>query len=131
MTTNRQFSLALQALTELQTETSTPPPSGQPVPAAPDLSTVLTEMGPLPRQALFLGVASDGLPVLLNLHDPHPGPMLVAGDAGSGKTVFLQTIVHSVAQTQSSEDVQYGVITDHPEEWERDRKSTRLNSSHG
>jgi hypothetical protein len=118
MTTNRQFSLALQALTELKTETSTPPPSGQPVPAAPNLSTVLAEMGSLPRQALFLGVASDGLPVLLNLHDPHPGPMLVAGDAGSGKTVFLQTIVHSVTQIHSSDDVQLGVITAHPEEWE-------------
>ena len=118
MTTNRQFSLALQALTELKTETSTPLPSDQPAPAAPTLSTVLTEMGPLPRQALFLGVAPDGLPVLLNLHDPHPGPVLVAGDAGSGKTVFLQTIVHSVGQTQSTEDVQYGVITAHPEEWE-------------
>lgn len=118
MTTNRQFSITLQALTELKTETSTSLPSGQPVPAAPSLSTVLAEMGPLPRQALFLGIALDGLPVLLNLHDPHPGPMLVAGDAGSGKTGFLQTIVHSVAQTHSAEDVQLGVITSHPEEWE-------------
>jgi hypothetical protein len=75
-------------------------------------------MGPLPQQALFLGVASDGLPVLLNLHDPHPGPVLVAGDAGSGKTVFLQTIVNSVARTHSSDDLQYGVITSHPDEWE-------------
>jgi hypothetical protein len=116
MTTNRQFSLTLQALAELKTETSTPPP--QPIPVAPSLGTVLAEMGPLPRQALFLGVASDGLPVLLNLHDPHPGPVLVAGDAGVGKTLFLQNIVHSVAQTHSSEDVQLGVITAHPEEWE-------------
>lgn len=118
MSNNHQFSQALQALTELKTETSTPPPAGQPVPAALSLSTVLAEMGPLPRQALFLGVASDGLPVLLNLHDPHPGSMLVAGDAGSGKTAFLQTIVHSVAQTHSSDDVQLGIITAHPEEWE-------------
>jgi len=118
MTTNRQFSLALQALTDLKTETSTPPLSGHSVPVAPSLSTVLAEMGPLPHQALFLGVASDGLPVLLNLHDPHPGPVLVAGDAGSGKTVFLQTIVHSVAQTHSSDDLQLGVITSHPDEWE-------------
>ena len=118
MTTNRQFSLALQALTELKTETSTPPPAGQPVPAAPSLSTVLTEMGPLPRQALFLGVASDGLPVLLNLHDPHPGPMLVSGDVGSGKTAFLQTVAHSVTQTHRSNDVEFGVITNYPDEWE-------------
>jgi len=115
MSTNRQFSLALQALTEPNTDTSTPPPSGQPVPAAPSLSTVLAEMGPLPHQSLFLGVASDGLPVLLNLHDPQPGPMLVAGDAGSGKTAFLQTLAHSVEQTHQSNDVQFGVITNYPD----------------
>ncbi len=118
MTTNRQFSLALQALTELKTETSTPPPAGQPVPAAPSLSTVLAELGPLPRQALFLGVASDGLPVLLNLYDSHPGAMLIAGDAGSGKTAFLQTVAHSVTQTHRSNDVEFGVITNYPDEWE-------------
>jgi len=118
MTTNRQFSLALQALTELKTETSTPLPAGQPVPAAPSLSTVLSEMGPLPRQALFLGVASDGLPVLLNLNDSHPGAMLIAGDAGSGKTAFLQTVAHSVTQTHRSNDVEFGVITNYPDEWE-------------
>lgn len=118
MTTNHQFSLALQALAELKTETSTPLPSGQPVPAAPSLSTVLAEMGPLPRQALFLGVASDGLPVLLNLYDSHPGAMLIAGDAGSGKTAFLQTVAHSVTQTHRSNDVEFGVITNYPDEWE-------------
>ncbi|HUE98379.1 MAG TPA: FtsK/SpoIIIE domain-containing protein [Anaerolineales bacterium] len=116
MTTNRQFSMALQALTELKTETSMP--GSKPMPAAPALNDVLAEIGPLPLEALFLGVASDGLPVLLNLYDPYPGPMLVAGDAGSGKTAFLQSIAHSVALTRSSDDVQFGVITNYPEEWE-------------
>ena len=117
MTTNRQFSMALQALTELNTETTeTTPP--KPIPAAPALDDVLTEIGPLPREALLLGIASDNLPVLLNLYDPHPGPMLVAGDAGAGKTAFLQTIAQSVVQTHSSSDVQYGVLTNYPEEWE-------------
>ncbi len=113
---SREFSLALQALTELKTETSTPP-SDKPTPAAPALSDVLAEIGSLPLEALFLGIASDGLPVLLNLHDPHPGPMLIAGDAGSGKTAFLQTIAHSLAQTHSSNDIQFGVITNYPDEW--------------
>lgn len=114
MTTNRRFSQALQALAELKTE-STP----QPVPAAPSLREVLAEIGSLPREALFLGVASDGLPVLLNLHNPHPGPMLIAGDAGAGKTAFLHTIARSVALTQRAKDVQFGVITNYPDEWER------------
>lgn len=112
----RQFSLALEALAELKTETSSL--QSKPVPAVPALSGVLTEIGPLPREALFLGIASDGLPVLLNLRDPLPGPILVAGDAGSGKTGFLQTIAHAVTQTHNSEDVQFGVITNHTDEWE-------------
>jgi hypothetical protein len=116
MPTNRQFSLTLQALTELKPDTSTPPP--RPLPAAPALSDVLAEIGSLPIEALFLGVATDGLPVLLNLYDSHPGPLLVAGDAGSGKTAFLQTIAHSVEQTHSSNDIQFGVITNYPDEWE-------------
>jgi hypothetical protein len=116
MPTNRQFSMALQALTELKTETSDS--SSKSVPAAPTLHDVLSEIGSLPREALFLGVASDNLPVLLNLHDPHPGPILIAGDAGSGKTVFLQTVAQSVIQSHNPNDVQFGVITGNPDEWE-------------
>ncbi len=115
-TTNRQFSLALESLVELKAENTTPP--SKPMPAAPTLSQVLAEIGPLPREALFLGVASDGLPVLLNLHDPVPGPMLITSDAGAGKTSFLQTIARSVTQTHGSKDVQFGIITDHPDEWD-------------
>jgi hypothetical protein len=117
MPTNRQFSLTLQALTELKADTSTPP--SKPMPAAPALSEVLAELGSLPAEALFLGVANDGLPVLLNLYDSHPGPILISGDAGSGKTAFLQTIVQSVEQTHPSNDIQFGVITNYPDEWER------------
>lgn len=119
MPTNRQFSIALQALTELKTETSAPASAAKPtIGVAPALSDVLAELGPLPLEALFLGVASDNLPVLLNLYDPHPGPMLIAGDAGSGKTAFLQTLGQSVMQTRKSTDVQFGVITNYPDEWE-------------
>ena len=118
MPTNRQFSIALQALTELKTETSTAASSGKPVPAAPALSDVLAEIGPLPREALFLGIASDNLPVLLNLYDPHPGPMLIAGDAGAGKTAFLQTIAQSVMRTHDANDVQFGIVTNYPDEWQ-------------
>jgi hypothetical protein len=43
--------------------------------------------------------------------------VLIAGDAGSGKTAFLQTVAHSVAQTHRSTDVEFGVITNYPDEW--------------
>lgn len=71
----------------------------------------------MPREALFLGVASDDLPVLLNLHDPIPGPILITADAGSGKTALLQTIALAAGQMHQPENVQFGVLTNHPDEW--------------
>jgi hypothetical protein len=116
---NRQFSLALEALAELKSETKSLPLRGTPLPAAPDLDNVLTEIGPLPREALLLGVASDGLPVLLNLYDPLPGPILIAGDPGSGKTAFLQTIMESARRTHQPDAMQIAVIARHTDEWDK------------
>ena len=113
---NRQFSLALESYLELKTEAAPPRPA--PLPAPPNLDTVLAGIGPLPREALFLGIASDGLPVLLNLHDPAPGPLLVPGEAGSGKTDFLRSIVRALIRSHKASELQYGVLTGHPDEWE-------------
>ena len=118
MTSNRRFSSALQALTELKAETPAQHAVGKPAPIAPTLENVLSRIGAIPGEALFLGVASDGLPVLLNLYDPHPGPMLIAGDAGSGKTAFLRTIAHALPHTHRSADIQFGVLTNYPDEWQ-------------
>jgi hypothetical protein len=127
VTTNRRFSIVsravdgaldLRSLTELKTETPTPSEdANQNESGVPTLERVLTRIGSIPSEALFLGVASDGLPVLLNLYDSHPGPLLIAGDEGSGKTVFLRTIARAAAQTHRSEDVQFGIVTNYPDEW--------------
>ena len=99
---NRQFSLALESLADLRPEFETqhsetdPESRLTPVPFAPSLESALDEVGPMPRKALFMGIAPDGLPVLLNLHDPAPGPILVVGDPGAGKTAFLQNIARGV-----------------------------------
>ncbi len=119
MTTNRKFSLDLLDRLKLGGNQSSDPDPDQPAGAAPSLERVLSEIGPLPRQALFIGVASDGLPVLLNLHDPSPGPMLVIGEKGAGKTSFLRSIGRSLSLTHSEGDTQYGVITTRPGEWEK------------
>jgi hypothetical protein len=113
----RNFSLALEALTELQPEIAAAV-QAKPVPAAPSLADSLSELGPLPREALLLGLASDGLPVLLNLQDPHPGPLLVAADPGAGKTALLQVIAQASTEMHAPSDVQFGVISNHPDEWE-------------
>ena len=118
MTTTRQFSLALEALLELNEDVASPSLRAKPVLAAPTLHGVLAEIGALPREALFLGVALDGLPMLLNLNDSIPGPILIVGEAGSGKTAYLQMIAQTVQQTQPAANVQFAVITNRPDEWE-------------
>jgi hypothetical protein len=112
-----RYSMMLEALAELKPEVDAARRAQQPVPDQPALNEVLAEFGPMPAEALFLGVASDGLPVLLNLHDPFPGPILLCGDAGTGKTAFLQTIASAAAQKHSPEELQFGVLTSHPDEW--------------
>ncbi|MCC6301021.1 MAG: NACHT domain-containing protein [Anaerolineales bacterium] len=119
---NRQFSLALDALAELKAEIQTLQPG--PLPAAPALTDVLRGLGALPREALFLGMASDGLPVLLNLHDPVPGPVLIVGDAGAGKTAFLKNIARVVALTHAPSEVKFGVISSHLDEWQEIQDSS-------
>ena len=116
MTETNRYALMLQAYAELKPEIETAR-QVSPVPALPPLSEVITEFGPMPGEALFLGVASDGLPVLLNLHDPVPGPLLIVGDPGSGKTVLLQTIARAVEKMHQPEELQFGVLTSYPDEW--------------
>jgi hypothetical protein len=83
----------------------------------PSLQQVLRRIGPLPKDALFLGLAEDGLPVLLNLWNPAPGPVLIAGDSHAGKTGLLQTIGRFAVATHDAREIQYGVITNHPQQW--------------
>ncbi len=110
-----RFDIMIDALVELAQEEQahqTPP-----VPGLPTLRSVLADASPLPREALFLGLAEDGLPVLLNLNDPVPGPILITGDQASGKTRLLQTVAHAADLLHTPSDVQYVVITSHPKEW--------------
>src|SRR5512138_1121732 len=98
--TNR-FALMLEALTELVQEekqarlgdgdTFNMTEDGS-APAIPSLRDVIAANASMPREALFLGLAEDGLPVLLNLYDSIPGPLLIIGDQASGKTRLLQAI---------------------------------------
>lgn len=117
-----RYELMMEALSELKPEIesaqqSVSPAKPQPTQTLPSLSEVLNEFGLMPPEALFLGVASDGLPVLLNLHDPVPGPMLIAGDAGTGKTAVLQMIALAAGMMHQPDQLQFGALTSHPEEW--------------
>jgi len=89
----------------------------KPIPSQPPLDDVLEQFGPMPSEALFLGVAFDELPVLLNLHDPIPGPLLIVSDPGTGKTDLLNTIARAVEKMHQPSEVLFGTLTNHPDEW--------------
>ncbi len=116
MSTSDQFLLALEAYQEVQAELRH---EGRPLPVSPNTSAPESSMAQpasLPDGSLLLGLAEDGLPVLLDLYNPAPGPLLVAGDGGSGKTALLQSLARA-AGLQDPGDIQFGVITPFPEEW--------------
>jgi len=113
---DNRYDLMMEVYTELKSEMDAARRT-KPMPAHPPLSNVLTDFGPMPDEALFLGVAFDELPVLLNLHDSTPGPLLIVGDPGTGKTALLQTIARATEIMHQPELVQFGTVTNHPDEW--------------
>ena len=117
MTEINRYALMMEALNELKPEIEFVARQLKAQPAQPPLNEVLADYGPMPREALFLGVAPDKLPVLLNLHDPVPGPLLIAADPGAGKTALLQTIALAAGIMHQPDDLQFGVLTNHPDEW--------------
>lgn len=84
----------------------------------PFLSDVLAELGPLPREAMFTGIATDDLPVLLNLHDPVPGPILVISDQ---PTEFLITLAEAAVMMHSPNDLQFNILSDLRFDWQGPR----------
>ncbi|HLO13306.1 MAG TPA: hypothetical protein VK206_00655 [Anaerolineales bacterium] len=118
MTEINRYALMMEALNELKQETdSTRQTKPTPTHTQPLLSEVLAGYSPMPTDVLFLGVADDDLPILLDLHDPIPGPILIAADPGAGKTTMLQTIALAAGAMHQPDDLQFGVLTNHPDEW--------------
>ena len=118
-----RYALMMEALNELKGELKQEVDSTRqdnqvkPTPAMPSLNEVLADYGPMPHESLFLGVASDNLPVLLNLHDSVPGPILITADPGAGKTKMLQTVALAAGMMHQPANLQFGVLTNHPDEW--------------
>lgn len=107
----------LNALREVQVELGQAPPSGGPL--FPVLSDTLETIGRIPGNAILFGIAADGLPLLLHLRDPRPGPLLVTGDRGSGKTAFLKAVLRAASHLNRPGSVHFAVLTDYPDEWNR------------
>lgn len=60
---------------------------------------------PIPPIAAVLGLAEDGAPLLIRLPSPDVAHVLVSGTTGSGKTVLLQTMITSMAMSNSPDDL--------------------------
>lgn len=116
MDTTNRFALMFETMAELIPEIQAA--NASPSLAIPYLSSFLQGFTPLPHDAIFLGVANDGLPVLLNLRDPLPGPVLIVGDKGSGKSKLLKIIARAVDESHDPEDIRYAVLTDEMKGWE-------------
>ena len=116
METENRFALTFETMAELIPEIRAA--NANAALALPNLTHVLQEYTPLPPEALFLGIANDGLPVLLNLRDPVPGPVLIAGDKGSGKTRLLQIIARAIDESHDPELIRYAVVTDNIKSWD-------------
>lgn len=94
-----------------------PVKTGQAGPLFPVLSDTLETIGRIPNNAILFGIAADGLPLLLHLRDPRPGPLLVTGDRGSGKTAFLKAVLRAASQINRPGSVYFVVLTNYPDEW--------------
>jgi hypothetical protein len=116
MTTTDQFLFARQAYPEIPTELH----QNKAIPLSDEKGlskkSFVTSNTPLSTGSLVLGWGENGLPVTFDLYDPAPGPLLVAGDGGSGKTKLLKTLAQA-SNLQIAGDIQFGVITPFPEEW--------------
>ncbi len=117
MSNKHRFELMMEALVELAPEISSAV-SEEENPLPPTVNETFSYLNQLPNDTLFLGMADDELPVLLNMFDSVPGPILISGDAGSGKTTFLKMIAEASSIMHSPSVVQYGVITPFPNEWQ-------------
>jgi hypothetical protein len=86
-------------------------------PAVLSLEEMLERVNPLPQTSLFFGQAEDERPILLDLTNPRPGPILIAGDPGAGKTRLLRVLARFIVSMRQPREIQYGVITSCPDEW--------------
>ncbi len=122
-TDKRRFDLLTSAALPRQL----PAPSAPPVHAAPrrsdrtrprwTLARALAELGPFLPHTILLGVAADGLPVLLDLSDPTPGPLLVLGQP-RGRQRFLWQTARTLAATHPQADVRFVLLSPVLQPWQ-------------
>ena len=82
------------------------------------LAALLEEIGPLPPLSVVIGACEDGLHFYMDLSDPRPGPVLVAGEAGCGKTRLLRSILAAALAGNGHRQVRYALAADNLVEYQ-------------
>jgi hypothetical protein len=115
------FSTFTQALSPLKKRFKpVEPPPEDLVEQLPDpgLNALLNKFNYIPPQTAFLGVCEDGQPVLFDLTDHRVGPLLIMGDAGSGKTSLLKVMIQSAVAINSPSEINYVVFSQNKKDWQ-------------
>jgi hypothetical protein len=89
-----------------------------PSPAEMDIAHFLSRFSRLPKLTLPIGINEDCNPVLFDLKDPRPGPILVIGDEPEGNTNFLRLVASAIAASKTASDAKFMVITPQPAQWD-------------
>jgi len=81
------------------------------------LSKVLSMLGRLPDEGVFMGLASDGLPVLLNVYDNEKKNIVVWDKLYKQGLRMLKVLAEYVFSHRKEVDVEFVVFTTNVEEW--------------
>ena len=75
------------------------------------LAQAVEALGPFSPESALLGVAVDDLPVLLDLSDPSPGPLLIVGQQRAGLQRFLFHTARSLTATHPRAEVRFILLS--------------------
>ena len=79
--------------------------------APPNLQNIIEEIGPLPAYSIIIGGCEDHSHLFMDLTDPAPGSILIAGDDYSGRSRLLDSILFSAILLNSPRRVRYALIS--------------------
>lgn len=95
-----------------------PQPANKIAQPAMPLTRLLTDNPGLPQQTAILGICDDHLPMLLDLNDPSPGSLLVAGDERQQQLDLLRTAISSIVLRNTPRSIQFIVFSHLPNAWQ-------------
>lgn len=85
-------------------------PSKYSVESPPTLQELIQEIGPVPPYSIIIGGCDDHSHLFMDLSDPAPGSILIAGDDRSGRSRLLESILYSSTMLNSPRRVRYAII---------------------